>query len=130
MIPTSRADLTIMEEATELLGRREERRRAAHDYLLLSRLDQVLRDHYPEISFRICPPASRPTQMVGAMIKTYYAEKTGIDPKDIVVVSVMPCTAKKYEVEAARAVPHDGHGGRGRGHHHPRAGPDDQASGH
>ena len=34
-------------------------------------------------------------------MKSYYAEKTGIDPKDIFVVSVMPCTAKKYEVQAA-----------------------------
>jgi NADP-reducing hydrogenase subunit HndD len=36
--------------------------------------------------------------MFGAMIKTYYAEKTGIDPKDIFVVSIMPCTAKKFEI--------------------------------
>jgi len=38
-----------------------------------------------------------PQQMFGAVAKTYYAENMGIDPKDIVVVSVMPCTAKKYE---------------------------------
>ena len=37
--------------------------------------------------------------MFGSLVKSYYAEKTGIDPKDIVVVSVMPCTAKKYEVQ-------------------------------
>ena len=36
--------------------------------------------------------------MFGALMKTYYAEKKGIDPKDIYVVSVMPCTAKKFEV--------------------------------
>jgi NADH-quinone oxidoreductase subunit G len=41
-----------------------------------------------------------PQQMEGAMIKTYYAQKAGIDPKNIVVVSVMPCTAKKFEVQA------------------------------
>ena len=46
--------------------------------------------------------------MFGALIKTYYAEKTGIDPKDIVVVSVMPCTAKKFEIGR------DGHGCRQR----------------
>ncbi len=45
--------------------------------------------------------------MLGAMVKTYYAEKAGIDPKDIAVVSVMPCTAKKFE--AAR--PELGHNG-------------------
>ncbi len=36
--------------------------------------------------------------MTGAVIKTYYAEKMGIDPKKIVMVSVMPCTAKKFEI--------------------------------
>ena len=39
-----------------------------------------------------------PQQMFGAMTKTYYAEKMGIDPKDIVVVSIIPCTAKKFEI--------------------------------
>ena len=39
-----------------------------------------------------------PQQMFGAMLKTYYAEKAGIDPKDIVSVSIMPCTAKKFEI--------------------------------
>ena len=68
-----------------------------------------------------------PQQMFGALVKSYYAEKAGIDPKDIYVVSIMPCTAKKYEMQAAEeqrmangcmpvdAVPH-----------HPGAGPDDQ----
>ena len=40
-----------------------------------------------------------PQQMFGALVKSYYAEKMGIDPKNIVVVSVMPCTAKKYEIQ-------------------------------
>ena len=39
-----------------------------------------------------------PQQMFGAIAKSYYAEKAGIDPKDIVSVSVMPCTAKKFEI--------------------------------
>ena len=47
--------------------------------------------------------------MFGAIAKSYYAEKMGIDPKDIVSVSVMPCTAKKFEIgredEAANGVP-------------------------
>ena len=50
-----------------------------------------------------------PQQMFGAVIKTYYAEKNGIDPKDIFVVAVMPCTAKKFEAgrddQAAAGVP-------------------------
>jgi NADP-reducing hydrogenase subunit HndD len=37
--------------------------------------------------------------MFGALVKSYYADKAGIDPKDIYVVSIMPCTAKKYEVK-------------------------------
>ena len=50
-----------------------------------------------------------PQQMFGALVKTYYAEKMGIDPKDLFVVSIMPCTAKKFECtrdnEAAAGVP-------------------------
>ena len=50
-----------------------------------------------------------PQQMFGATVKSYYAEKAGIDPKDIVCVSVMPCTAKKFEIkrndQAANGVP-------------------------
>lgn len=42
-----------------------------------------------------------PQQMFGAIAKSYYAEKAGIDPKDIVSVSVMPCTAKKFEIGRA-----------------------------
>lgn len=42
-----------------------------------------------------------PQQMMGAMLKTYYAQKEGIDPKNIVSVSIMPCTAKKYEIGPA-----------------------------
>ena len=37
--------------------------------------------------------------MLGALVKSYYAEKLGVDPKDLFVVSVMPCTAKKYEIQ-------------------------------
>ena len=61
------------------------------------RLGQVLRGLlsgvHPEHFF-----LQIPQQMYGALMKTYYAEKAGIDPKDIFVVSVMPCTAKKFEI--------------------------------
>ena len=40
-----------------------------------------------------------PHAMLGALVKSYYAEKLGMDPKDLFVVSVMPCTAKKYEIQ-------------------------------
>ena len=55
--------------------------------------------------------------MTGAVVKTYYADKAGIDPQNIVVVSVMPCTAKKFEAAPSRAGPQR-HGRRGRGHYH------------
>ena len=54
--------------------------------------------HYPEMLDNVSSCKS-PQQMFGSLVKSYYAEKTGIDPKDIFVVSIMPCTAKKYEVQ-------------------------------
>ena len=55
-------------------------------------------EHYfPEMIENLSSCKS-PQQMFGAITKTYYAEKMGIDPKDIVCVSVMPCTAKKFEI--------------------------------
>ena len=96
------ADLTILEEGTELL----------------LRLKDVLRDGKPAAlpQFTSCSPgwvkylehfypeyipnlssAKSPQQMFGAIIKTYYAQKHGIDPKDIVTVALMPCSAKKFE---------------------------------
>jgi len=98
------ADLTIMEEGTELL----------------TRLKKALVDKEPVAlpMFTSCSPGwiryaehfypgilpnisscKSPQQMFGAVAKTYYAEKIGKRPEDIVVVSVMPCTAKKYEAQ-------------------------------
>ena len=76
------ADLTIMEEATELLERMQERRRAAADHLLLPRLGQVLRALLSRNSSANLSTCKSPQQMFGAVIKTYYAEKTGIDPEE------------------------------------------------
>ena len=97
------ADLTIMEEGTELL----------------TRLKKALVDKDPDVAlpmFTSCSPGwiaftehfypdflpnlstcKSPQQMMGALIKTYYAKKIGVDPAKIVSVSVMPCTAKKFE---------------------------------
>jgi len=97
------ADLTIMEEGTELL----------------SRLKQALVDKNPDVALPMttsCSPGwvkfiehtfpeylpnvstcKSPQQMFGALAKTYYAQNRNLDPKDIVSVSIMPCTAKKYE---------------------------------
>ena len=97
------ADLTIMEEGTELMVR----------------LKKVLEDHDPTIMLPMatsCSPGwikyvehmypgylghlstcKSPQQMFGALAKTYYAQKHGLDPERIVSVSIMPCTAKKFE---------------------------------
>ena len=56
--------------------------------------------HYPEFTENLSSCKS-PHQMLGAITKTYYAEKMGWDPKDIVMVSIMPCTAKKFEIGRA-----------------------------
>ena len=98
------ADLTIIEEGTELL----------------TRLKNVLQENKPADlpMFTSCSPGwikfaeyfypdflpnlstcKSPQQMFGAIAKTYYAEKAGIDPEKMVVVSVMPCTAKKFEAD-------------------------------
>lgn len=53
--------------------------------------------YYPDLLDNLSSCKS-PQQMTGAMIKTYYAQKEGLNPEDIVVVSVMPCTAKKFEI--------------------------------
>jgi NADH-quinone oxidoreductase subunit G/[NiFe] hydrogenase diaphorase moiety small subunit/NADP-reducing hydrogenase subunit HndD len=105
------ADLTIMEEGTELL----------------SRLKSVLVDHDPEVKLPLatsCSPGwikyiehlfpeylghlstcKSPQQMFGALSKTYYAKARNLDPEKIISVSIMPCTAKKFE--ANRPEMHD-----------------------
>ncbi len=98
------ADLTIIEEGTELLTRLKS--------AIVDKKDVALP------MFTSCSPGwikyiehefsgfldhlstcKSPQQMFGPLAKTYYAQKVGIDPKDIIVVSVMPCTAKKFEAQ-------------------------------
>ncbi|NLG93709.1 MAG: 2Fe-2S iron-sulfur cluster binding domain-containing protein, partial [Clostridiales bacterium] len=90
------ADLTIMEEANELL----ERIKNGGPLPLITSCSpgwiKFCEYYYPELLKNVSSCKS-PQQMTGAIIKTYYAEKNNIDPKKIVVVSVMPCTAKKFE---------------------------------
>jgi iron-only hydrogenase group A len=98
------ADLTILEEGTELLTRLkkalvEEKPVALPMFTSCSPGWIRFAEHfYPEILPNISTCKS-PQQMFGAVAKTYYAEKAGLKPEDIVVVSVMPCTAKKYEAQ-------------------------------
>ncbi|MCD6449868.1 MAG: (2Fe-2S)-binding protein [Thermotogaceae bacterium] len=92
------ADLTIMEEGTELTERLEN----GGPFPLLTSccpawvkfVEEFHHDMLENIS-----SAMSPQQMTGALTKTYFAEKMNIDPKNIVVVSIMPCTAKKAEIE-------------------------------
>ena len=90
------ADLTIMEEATELLGRLNN---GGVLPMITSCSPGWIKfcEHYYSDFIPNLSSCKSPHEMEGAMIKSYYAEKAGIDPKDIAVVSVMPCTAKKYE---------------------------------
>ncbi|MBR6239327.1 MAG: [Clostridia bacterium] len=91
------ADLTILEEGTELI----ERIKNGGKLPLITSCSpgwiKYCETYYPEFIENLSTCKS-PQQMFGAIIKTYYAEKTGIDPKDIFVVSIMPCTAKKFEI--------------------------------
>ncbi len=90
------ADLTIMEEAHELLKRINNKgvlpQITSCSPGWINYMEYFYSDLIPNIS-----TCKSPHQMQGAITKSYYAQRSGIDPKDIYVVSVMPCTAKKYE---------------------------------
>ena len=91
------ADLTIMEEGTELLNRIKEGGVLPMITSCSPGWIKFCEHMYPEFIPNLSTCKS-PNQMQGALTKTYFAEKNGIDPKDIFVVSVMPCTAKKFEI--------------------------------
>jgi len=96
------ADLTILEEGTELLTRLKK--------ILVDKEDvkvpmftscspgwiKYIEHNFPEMLDNLSTCKS-PQQMFGTLAKTYYAQKKGVDPKDMIVVSIMPCTAKKFE---------------------------------
>ena len=96
------ADLTIMEEGTELLQRL---RRALVDgeEVALPQFSSCspgwinYMEHFNPDMLANLSTCKSPQQMFGALAKTYYAQKVGVRPEDMVVVSVMPCTAKKFE---------------------------------
>jgi len=102
------ADLTIMEEATELLDRVQNGGKLPMITSCSPGWIKYCEHYYPDMLDNLSSCKS-PQQMMGAVIKTYYADKMGIDPKDIFVVSIMPCTAKKIEIgrddQAAAGVP-------------------------
>ena len=90
------ADLTIMEEGTELIGRIKEGGKFPMITSCSPGWVKFCEHNFPDMLDNLST-AKSPHEMFGAIIKSYYAEKEGIDPKDIYVVSVMPCTAKKFE---------------------------------
>ena len=92
------ADFTIMEEGTEFIHRLQEGGAMPMITSCSPGWIRFCEQHYPEFVPNLSSCKS-PQQMFGALVKSYYAEKAGIDPKDIYVVSIMPCTAKKYEVK-------------------------------
>ena len=90
------ADLTIIEEGNELLKRVKEGGVLPLITSCSPGWIKFIEHFYPTLLPHLSTCKS-PHQMLGALVKTYYAQKAGIDPKDMVVVSVMPCTAKKFE---------------------------------
>ncbi|MBN2448731.1 MAG: iron hydrogenase small subunit [Phycisphaerae bacterium] len=90
------ADLTIMEEASELVHRIKNGGKLPMMTSCSPGWIKFVEQQYPEFLANISSCKS-PQQMLGALIKTYFAEREGIDPASIFSVSVMPCTAKKFE---------------------------------
>ena len=97
------ADLTILEEGTELLHRLEAAVKGESVSLPMitscspgwvKHMENAFPDQLAHLS-----SCKSPHTMMGALIKSFYAEQIGVDPHDLFVVSVMPCTAKKYEIQ-------------------------------
>ncbi len=100
------ADLTIMEEGNEIV----ERVKSGKNLPILTSCCpgwiNFIEHNYPDL-LHIPSSCKSPQQMFGAIAKSYYAEKIGVKPADLIVVSVMPCQAKKYEA-ARPEFSHDG----------------------
>ncbi len=91
------ADMTIMEEGAEFISRLNDKN-AVFPMITSCSAGWIrfIEFNYPELLPNLSSCKS-PQQMFGAIMKTYYAKKTGIDPKNLAVVTVMPCIAKKFE---------------------------------
>lgn len=90
------ADLTIMEETTELVNRITNKKPLPMFTSCCPGWVKYIEHRKPELLDHVSTCKS-PHEMEGAVLKTYYAKKMGLDPKDIYVVSIMPCTVKKFE---------------------------------
>jgi iron-only hydrogenase group A len=98
------ADLTIIEEGTELLGRLKAALTGGGGNATLPMITSCSPGWIKHIEHAFpgeldhLSSCKSPHAMLGALVKSYYADKIGVDPKTLYVVSVMPCTAKKYEI--------------------------------
>jgi NADH-quinone oxidoreductase subunit G len=104
------ADLTIMEEGTELVKRLTEK---SKDIPLITSCCPAWVDYMEKYYSDMIPnfsTAKSPQQMMGAMIKAYWADKAGVNPDKVYSVSVMPCTAKKWETKRNDDMKSAGHG--------------------
>ncbi|WP_293909888.1 NADH-dependent [FeFe] hydrogenase, group A6 [Sphaerochaeta sp. UBA5836] len=102
------ADLTIMEEGTELVTRLTKGGALPQLTSCCPAWVDYVQKYYPDLLDHVSS-AKSPMQMVGAMEKTFYAEKMGIDPAKMYTVAIMPCTAKKYESERDEHMYASGH---------------------
>ncbi len=100
------ADLTIMEETTELIERIKKNEKLPILTSCCPGWVKFLEHQFPDLIY-MPSSAKSPQQMFGAIAKSYYAQKIGVEPKDMVVVSVMPCLSKKYEA-SREEFSHDG----------------------
>ncbi len=91
------ADLTIMEEAAELIERIKKGENLPMFTSCCPGWIKFAEHYYPELLPNLSSCKS-PQAMFGALLKSYYCEKNGIDPENLFVVSVIPCTAKKFEI--------------------------------
>ena len=98
------ADLTIMEEANEIVARVKEGKNLPILTSCCPGWINFIEHNFPDL-LHIPSSCKSPQQMFGAIAKSYYAEKIGVDPKDLIVVSVMPCQAKKYEAARPEFAP-------------------------
>lgn len=95
---TFAADLTIMEEASELIDRITHHKPLPQFTSCCPAWVKFAETYYPELLANISSSKS-PISMMAPTIKTWYAKKEGIDPKDLYLVAITPCTAKKFEIK-------------------------------
>ena len=92
------ADLTVVEEATELVDRIKNNGKFPMFTSCCSSWVRLVENYYPELLDNLSSTKS-PQQIFGTASKTYYPRVEGLDPKDVFTVTIMPCTAKKYEAD-------------------------------